>query len=151
MIKEYLLTIILGAILGFGVTGGYFALNKNNIKKNTAIVSPTPTSTDTQMSTQISVTPAISENKSAINIISPEDNTVLSTSKTSIKGDAKPNSLIVITTSTKTYSDKANSNGVFSIDVDLDSGINLIKISSIDSDDNQDETKITLTYSSAKI
>lgn len=151
MIKEYLLTIILGAILGFGVTGGYFALNKSNIKQNPSNISPTPTSTDAQMSTQISITPAISENKSTINIISPEDNTVLSTSKTSIKGDAKPNSLIVITTSTKTYSDKANSNGVFSIDIDLDSGINLIKISSIDSNDNQDETEVTLTYSSAKI
>jgi len=151
MIKEYLLTIILGAILGFGITGAYFALNKNNLKSNTAKISPVPTIVDTQMSTQISVTPSVSATKTAINITSPEDGTVVSTSKISIKGDAKPNSLVVISTPSKSFSDKSNFNGVFNISVELDSGVNLIKISSVDSDNNQDETELTLTYSSAKI
>ena len=149
MIKEYFIAIILGAILGLGITGAFFALRQNNTKQNTTAISTIPT--DTQMSTQVSVTPPISEKKSAINIISPEDNTVLSTAKTTIKGNAKPNSLIIISTPSKTFSDKSNSNGVFSISTELDSGVNLIKISSIDSDDNQDETEITLTYSTAKI
>lgn len=148
MIKEYFIAIILGAILGFGATGAFFALNKNNTKPNATTISPIPT--DIQMSTQVSVTP-IPEKKSPINIISPEKDSVLSTSKTNIKGNAKPNSLIIISTPSKTFNDKSNSNGVFDVSVELDSGINLIKINSIDQDDNQDETEITLTYSTTKI
>jgi len=148
MIKEYFIAIILGAILGFGATGAFFALNKNNNKPNATTISPIPT--DSQMSTQVSITPT-SEKKSPISIISPENNTVLSTAKTKIKGNTKPNSLIIISTPSKTFNDKSNSNGVFDISVELDSGINLIKISSIDQNDNQDETEITLTYSTTKI
>lgn len=148
MIKELFITIILGAILGFGATGAFLTLNKGNTKSNATTISPIPT--DTQMSTQVSITP-ISEKKSPINITSPENDSVLSTSKTNIKGNTKPNSLIIISTPSKTFSDKSNSNGVFNISVELDSGINPIKISSIDQDDNQDETEITLTYSTTKI
>lgn len=151
MIKEYFLAIILGAVLGLGLTGGYFAFcQKKNPKKESIEISPTPSSISSA-SEQISASPTITENKSSIKIISPQDGTIISSSKTSIKGDAKPNSLIVISTPSQTFSDKANSNGVFSISVELDSGVNLIKISSIDSDDNQDETELTLTYSTAKI
>jgi hypothetical protein len=150
MIKEYFLAIFLGAILGLGITGGYFALRQNKTKQNIGDVLPTPTIVETQMSTQISVTPSISKIKTSINTTSPENGTVLSTAKISIKGDAKPNSLIIISTPSQTFSDKANSNGVFSINIELDSGVNLIKISSIDSEDNQDQTELSLTYSTAK-
>ncbi len=148
MIKEYLLTIVLGTIFGLGVTGAYFALNKNN-SNNTTNISPTPTSTE--MSTKISITPTVSATQTSIKITSPENNTVISSSKINIKGDAKPNSLIVISTPSKTFSDKSNFNGVFNISVELDDGFNLIKISSIDPDDNQDQAELVLTYSTAKI
>ncbi len=153
MIKEYLLVIFLGTILGFGITGGYYALRQNKPKQNVTNnnISPTPTITEIQISNQISVTPSVSATKTYINITSPENGTVLSTSKTSIKGDVKPSSLVVISTPSKTFSGEANSNGIFSINVELDSGVNLIKISSIDLNDNQDETELTLTYSTAKI
>jgi len=149
MIKEYFIAIILGAILGFGITGGFFAIRQNNSQQNITEISPTPT--NTQMSTQISTTPAISEKKSSINITSPENNSVVSTAKINITGEAQSNSLIIISTPSKTFSDKSNSNGVFNISIELDGGVNLIKISSIDSDDNQNETELTLTYSTTKI
>jgi hypothetical protein len=154
MIKELFLAIALGSILGFGVTGAFFALNKSkNVPKqqNSSEISPTPTFTDIQLSTQITTTPTVSQTKSSINITSPENNSVLSNSKINIKGDSKPDSLIIVSTSTKTFTDKANSNGVFNISIELDSGINLIKINSIDSEDNQDEIELNLTYSTAKI
>jgi hypothetical protein len=154
MIKELFLAIALGSILGFGVTGAFFALNKGkNVPKqqNSSEISPTPTLTDIQLSTQITTTPTVSQTKTSINITSPENNSVLSNSKINIKGDSKPDSLIIISTSTKTFTDKANSNGVFNISIELDSGINLIKINSIDSEDNQDEIELNLTYSTAKI
>jgi len=152
MIKEYLLVIFLGTILGFGITGGYYALRQNKTtKQEVTDISPTPTITEIQISTQVSVTPSVSATKTSINITSPENGTVISTSKTSIKGDAKPNSLIVISTPSQTFSGEANSNGIFSINIQLDSGVNLIKISSVDLEDNQEETELTLTYSTAKI
>lgn len=153
MIKELFLAIALGSILGFGITGAFFALNKNknNPKQNSIEISPTPTITDLQMTTEVDTTPTVSETNTSINITSPENNAVFSNSKISIKGDSKPNSLIVISTPTKTFSGKANSNGIFSISIELDSGINLIKISSIDTEDNQDQTELNITYSTAKI
>ncbi|HPT66275.1 MAG TPA: hypothetical protein PK257_03135 [Candidatus Woesebacteria bacterium] len=153
MIKELILAIALGSILGFGITGAFFALNKNKSvpRQNQTETIPTPTITDLQMSTQISTTPSVSKTESSINITSPENNAVLSNSKISIKGDSKPNSLIIISTPTKTFSGKSNANGVFSISIELDSGLNLIKIDSIDSEDNQSETELNLIYSTAKI
>jgi hypothetical protein len=153
MIKELFLAIALGSILGFGVTGAFFALNKNKsaTKQSSIEISPTPTITDIQMSTQVTTTPGLSQTDSSINITSPENNAVLANSKISIKGDSKPNSLIIISTPTKTFSGKSNANGVFSISIELESGINLIKISSIDPEDNQDQVEINLTYSTAKI
>lgn len=151
MIKELFLAIALGAILGFGTTGAFFALNKNKTTTNpgSAETSPTPTITEIQLST--TTTPSVSKTESSINITSPENNAVVSSSKISIKGDSKPNSLIIIATPSKTFNGKSNASGVFSINIELDSGINLIKISSIDEQDDQDETELSITYSTAKI
>ena len=152
MIKELFLAIALGSILGFGLTGAFFALNKNKTtsKQNSIEISPTPTITDIQMSTE-NITPTTLQTETSINITSPENNAVLSNSKISIKGDTKPNSLIIISTSTKTFNGKANANGIFSVNIELESGFNLIKINSIDPEDNQSEIELNLTYSTAKI
>ena len=152
MIKELFLAIALGSILGFGITGAYFALNKNkNLSQSSTQISPTPTIVDIQMSTKITTTPSLSQTKTSTIITSPENNAVISNSKINIKGDTKANNLIIISTPTKTFNGKANSNGVFNIDIELDSGMNLIKINSIDSEDNQEEIELNLTYSTAKI
>lgn len=155
MIKELFLAITLGAILGFGVTGAFFALNKSKVTNNqsTIEISPTPTVTEIQMSTEVSVTPTstISSTKASIVINSPENNSVVSNSKITIKGESKANSLIVISTPSKTFNGKSNANGTFSINIELDSGINLIKINSIDAEDNQEQIELNLTYSTAKI
>lgn len=152
MIKEYILAIILGAILGLGSTGAYVALCKN--KKTPALeetITKTIENKDNE-SVSASITPTTIETKTSIKITSPENNSVLSTSKINIKGDAKPESLVIIVTpSSKVFQDKANSNGVFNISIELDSGINLLKISSTDINDIQEETELTLTYSTAKI
>jgi hypothetical protein len=153
MIKELFLAITLGSILGFGVTGAFFAINKNKASNNqsTIEVSPTPTITEIQMSTEVSPVPSVSQTNSSIKVTSPENNSVIANSKVTIKGESKANTLILISTPTKTFNGKTNSNGIFSIDVNLDTGINLIKINNIDSEDNQEEIELNLTYSTAKI
>ena len=147
MIKELILAIILGSLLGLGVTGGYLALHKKDIKNNPSkqIEITTPTSIPT---TTISETP---KQPSQISISSPENDALISTDQTTIKGTTSPNSLIIITTASQTFSDKSDTKGNFSVSIKLDSGINFIKISAIDQTNNQFDTTINVTYSTAKI
>jgi len=151
MIKEFILTIILGAILGFGITGSYLVLHKNNtqsISANNNEISLTPTISETIVET--TPTPTTIQNPN-LTITAPENNTVLSTDTTSIKGTARNNSFIIISNGSETFTGQANANGIFSININLASGANLVKITAIDSEDNQTETELLLTYSTAKI
>lgn len=148
MIKELLLAAFIGGILGFGVTGGYLTLqNKNsNSKPNTVITEPTliPTQTETPPETEIKPV-------EGIQIDSPENNSLVTTSKTDLTGISTPNSHIVVVTPSNSFVGQSDSQGKFNISISLDSGLNLIKISAIDTDGNQKDTQINLTYSTAKI
>ena len=150
MIKELVLAIILGGILGFGFTGGYLTLHKKNQSQNQVIITePTiiPTPTLSSISTE-------NENKDPANklkITSPENNLLVSSSLLNISGNTINNSQIVINTSTDNFTGQSDSKGLFDIPITLEAGLNIIKISSIDSDGNQLDTEINVTYSSAKI
>jgi hypothetical protein len=148
MFKEFILAIVIGGILGLGVTGAYLSMqhkNANTKNNETIIVEPTliPTSINQNLSTE--------EKKESITITSPENNALLSTSKVSITGTTTPKSNIIITTTTNTFIGKSDETGNFKIDINLETGLNIIKISSVDSDNNQKDTSINITYSTAKI
>lgn len=148
MIKELLLAAFIGGILGLGVTGGYLTLqNKNsNSKQNTVITEPTLIPTQSE-------TPPETETKpiEGIQIDSPENNSLVTTSKTDLTGVSTPNSHIIVATSNNSFVGQSDSQGKFSIPITLDSGLNLIKISVIDTDGNQKDTQVNITYSTAKI
>lgn len=148
MLKEFILAIIIGGILGLGVTGAYLNMqHKNENPKNNeaAIIEPTliPTSTNQNLSTE--------EKKESIIITSPENNTLISTGKTTITGATTPKSNIIIATATDTFTGKSDETGNFKININLDTGLNIIKISSVDPNNNQKDTSINITYSTAKI
>lgn len=150
MIKEFVLTIILGAVLGFGITGSYIVIHKNGqqtISATNIQTSPTPIISETIIET----TPTPTITNPNLTITAPENNSLLSTETTSIKGTAKSNSSIIISTNSQTFTGQANSNGIFSINITLDGGANLVKITAIDPNDNQTETELLLTYSTTKI
>jgi len=151
MIKELFLAIVIGAILGLGITGGYLTLqNKDKTSKNnTVIIEPTLVPTITA-DTNLSPTPS-SKRTDSIEINSPENNTLLSTEKTIISGITTPDSNIIVSTISNTFIGQSDQDGKFSITVKLDTGLNIIKISSIDINDNQKDTQINITYSTAKI
>ena len=150
MIKELFLAIILGALLGLGVTGGYFALNKD---KNPSIVVNNSTPTISISPENITPTITINQTKpvSPLTIISPEDNIIVATSKLAIIGSTLPNSTIIITTLTTSYSTTSDSSGNFKTSIVLDSGANQINLTAIDNDDNQTESQLNITYSTAKL
>jgi len=149
MIKELFLAIALGALLGFGITGGYLALHPKNPPQNntaTVIVEPTVIPTITGTNSQTNSTPS-----SQLSITSPEDNLLVSTAKINITGTTTANSHIIINSQSQTFIGQSDTSGNFNISITLDSGLNIIKISSIDSTDNQLDTQLNITYSTAKI
>jgi len=148
MIKELFLAIALGALLGFGITGGYLALHPKNTPKNTTTIVE-PTVIPTISSTPDSQTNSNQNNQ--LSITSPEDNLLVSSAKINIIGATVANSHIIITTTSQTFVGQSDSNGNFNIPIALDSGLNIVKISSIDSTDNQLDTQLNITYSTAKI
>jgi len=144
MIKELFLAIILGALLGFGLTGGYYSITKKNTPPVSSIITPSPTSPTT------SPTPSIAQTTQEIIIAEPENNSIVSSPKTIITGSATPDSYIIINTPIKTYDSKSDTEGNFSVSVDLAPDINQIHITVIDSNDTQTDTLLYITYSTAK-
>jgi hypothetical protein len=149
MFKDLFLAIVLGALLGFGVTGGYYTINKaktNTVLTPTAtptpeiIVTPPPTGGPTETKKEISLT-----------ISKPLDNTLVNTSKITITGNSTPKAQIIINTPITAYNTQADDSGNFSLAVSLEAGVNEIKISSFDKDDNQTDIDLTVTYSTAQI
>ena len=153
MFKELILAVILGSMLGFGVTGGIVAL-KNNQTSNQQV-----SKSESTTSQPVTGIPLPSENPSdtldtnnhQITIDSPQNESIVTNSKVSIKGSTTPQSYLIITTSTESYVATADNAGNFDIDIDIESGINQVQIDSIDSQDNQAATQLLITYSTAVI
>jgi len=152
MFKEFILAIALGALLGFGLTGGYFAYKKSQSASPKDDNIPTPTLVDTQ-----TTTPAESSTDDTVNsthhltIDSPEDEAIFSNSQVTVSGTTTADSYIIITTPTNTYFATASDKGSFSQEIEIDSGANIIQIDAIDPDDNQTSKSILVTYSTAKL
>ena len=91
MIKELFLAIVIGAILGFGLTGGYLTFRqKNQTPKIATISQPTiiPTPTTTTVTTTINNQEVVDKK---ITIISPEDNLLVFKDSLNIKGNTSKN------------------------------------------------------------
>ena len=152
MMKEILLAITLGALLGFGVTGGYIAIKKEKVSTTIASVSPTPI---TNNSPNAESTPSPPDSKSTtdhqLTIESPENESIITNSQTTLKGTTSPQSSIIVTTPIKAYYSTADNAGNFNLNIAVESGVNLIQIDSIDPNDNQASTQLIITYSTVKI
>lgn len=150
MIKELFLAIILGALLGFGLTGSYFALKP---QKNNQTPSPTVTSIPTAATVSpVAVSPTPTEPISSLklSIDSPLNQSIVATSKIELQGSSGPDVSLIVQTPTRTYQTNTDKNGSFAIEIDLESGANIIKVTAIDSELNQADTTLLITYSTAK-
>ena len=154
MIKEITLAIVLGALLGFGITGSYLASQKGQKTSNSPEPSPTAyVNSSTDSASTITPTPEeiSSTIDSQLTIDSPKDEEIVNNSLVEITGNSPPNSLIIVNTGPKHYQVLATNEGQFSVDIELDSGPNNIQIDSFDNQDNQSTVIIQVTYSTAKI
>lgn len=151
MLKDIFLALFLGALLGFGLTGGYFAIKKNKVANSikTDLISSTPSISPTAIPTQTEQQGSTITHE--ISIESPQTQSLVSNSKITIKGSTSPNSYLIITTPIKSYFYQSDAAGNFNVDVEIDSGANIIEVNSFDSQDNSAKASILVTYSTAKI
>jgi len=152
MIKELSLAVIFGLLIGFGLTGTFFYVKQSSSQKPKAgpsIVIPT-IATESPVNSKLSPTSSPSSSPN-LEITFPQNNDIISTSKTTLKGLSSPNNLIVITTPLKNYHLSTDTQGEFSQSIDLEGGLNVINITSIDQNDQESHIEILLTFSTSKL
>lgn len=141
MVKELIIAIILGAVIGFGATSGIIALRNQNKEP---LISPTPTAKAD------SLTPASEEQEThTLTITNPDNETVTDSDEIDIEGQSTAKSHIVIHTQKDSFFINADESGSFSQGVELEGGANLIQISSISPDEQQISMDLIVTYSTA--
>lgn len=135
MRKEVVWAIVAGIIFGVTIGFGVWRINSSlKSKDNTTLASPTPQ-------------PALpSELK--ITLDKPENEDVVVDSSVTVSGITKNLAWVAISGENGDFITQADDKGVFSQDVDLNPGVNQIKIAAFDKDGAQSATQVIVVYSS---
>ena len=142
MRKEVILAIVGGVVLGLLVIGGLWWTNRATTEENLNI---TPTPVLEQPPTLTSA-PSLS-----LEIISPEDESIIEEEKITLEGETAPESVVVVIYPEGENIVEADKEGNFETEITLVGGANEIKITAYDEEGNQAEKNLTLVYSTAKI
>jgi hypothetical protein len=134
MKKEVVIAILLGLCLGLIVTFGVWTANQAAKDRKTR---------QTVEVIQTSPTPAA---HIQLSINSPQNNLVLTTDKVKVNGQAQPGSVIVLSSDENDVFTQADEGGFFSTTFPLVKGSNDITITSIDSNNQTQEKKLTIVY-----
>jgi hypothetical protein len=142
MKKEAIFAILIGIIVGLGITFGIYTIRKNKTSE-----------IDQQIQNLASTpTPAPEDNgNSKLLITSPKDESILSSTSLRISGNAEPNEMIVIFINEKEYITQADSIGAFAKDVELDDGGNIIDVTSVATDGSQTTQTLNVVVSKASL
>jgi len=153
MIKELSLAVFFGLLIGFGLTGTYFFIrpSSNQTKNPPSIVTPSSSPTQSANPTIEASSSNKSTNSVDLEVTSHQNYDLVANSKITLAGKATPQSQIIITTPSDNYSCFADTQGNFSQSIDLESGFNDISLTAITSTDQEKQSKLYITYSTAKI
>ncbi len=139
MKKEVLIAIIIGFGLGLIITFGIWTANKAlqetapQEEQTTEAVTPTPV-------------PAF-----ALNLVSPEEDSISATEEIEVKGSTAAGAIIVILYQEGEKILEADKNGQFSTEITLTGGANEITITAYDSEGNEVAKTLNVVYSTAEI
>jgi len=142
MRKEVILAIVGGVALGLLVIGGLWWTNRATTEESLNIT-PTPV---LEQSPTLIPTPSLS-----LEIISPEDESIIEEEKVTLEGKTAPESVVVVIYPEGENIVEADEEGNFETEITLVGGANEIKITAYDEEGNQAEKNLTLVYSTAKI
>jgi hypothetical protein len=139
MLKEFILAIIFGSLIGFVASNALVTINRQKLSPPTVTSSPTLSPAPTVVSTPI------------LTIDTPQNESLVSTANITLKGKTFPNSFVLIVTTANSYQTTADNTGLFSVDLSLNLGANILKIKSLSPDNTENNAQILVTYSTAKI
>lgn len=138
MRKEVLFAILIGAAIGLAIAFGVWRANKvftpRKAGTGEAIPTTTPPKQEEIQTSQLVVT-------------SPENNSVVSTNKVVIEGTAPPEAAVVITTNAAEVIVQAEKDGQFRQEIELEGGVNEVKVTAYDNDGNKSEQILMVVYS----
>lgn len=160
MIKKLISSIIIGALLGVISTTSYFyfrnpAQNPFSSKENIILETEKITEEEKPIIEEEKIENEqenISKNSTIfLDILSPENESIVDKEKINVSGKTISKSIVIINTVNSTFHTTANDLGEFDIDINLESGINILHFTTISPDDSQLEKEVLVTYSTAKI
>lgn len=137
MKKEVLFAVILGSILGLVVAFGIWRANASFGPESTENIADSKTSPTPQA--------LASSTNGNLSITKPEHNEVLVENTTAVSGITKANSFVVVYLNEE-YIVKSDSTGTFSMDVELEQGINHILVKTFDPSYQLEEKRISVVY-----
>jgi hypothetical protein len=138
MKKEVLSAIILGVIIGLVLTYGIYTA-QSAYKRQTSPASISETGN------QASPLPS-SDSSQNLTIITPENESIQSKDTAIITGMATPKAYVTAVTDTNDVLVQSDSEGNFSLELPLASGVNLITIESTTEAGTQEQKQVTVTY-----
>lgn len=130
--------IFLGVVVAFGVWRANSSLNQTEPSENFST-----SEQNVEDSTNNNNTDGVD-----IALTKYENGDVVTESPVTISGITKANSLVIISAEDEDYSATSDNKGEFSVDVDLNGGINDLIIKSFDENGNSKEEDLRLVYSS---
>lgn len=140
MKKEALFAIIIGILLGLAATYGIYTLRAKLLPRTDSVAlnaSPLPSASPEQVNKLL--------------ITAPENEMVLSETKTTISGTAESQELIVIYVNNREYFTQADEIGAFAAEVTLDSGSNIMTVTAIAADGQQRSEELAVIVSTVNL
>lgn len=142
MRKEIFLAIVVGIIVGLGITFGLFSVRER--------IFPNTTALEINTSRQQNPTPTPTAQRS-LNIQQPENNLLTDQSTVKIVGRALPDSYITVLGQADEYITIADKDGDFAQDIELELGGNQVTVIAISPDGEQEEVVLSLVYSTVNL
>ena len=143
MRKEILIAIIVGVIVGLGITFGLFTVRQR--------IFPNTTAREINSSREQNPTPTPTATQRNLVIQQPENNLLTDQSSVKVVGRALPNSYITILTPDNEALTVADQDGDFAQDVELDLGGNRVTVVAIAPDGQQEEVVLSVVYSTVDL
>lgn len=134
MRKELIWAGIIGITFGLIIAFGAWRIN-SSLKPNSPIATMTP--------------PPDRPEEENISLDKPENDDVITSNTVTVSGITKPQSLLVVSGEVGDYIIQSDNGGIFAQDVDLNPGVNQIKVTLLSKNGNQTFQKVLVVYSAS--